>query len=236
MKNRVYLIILTLLVLIISGCNSKNNSEEYVSPYEKAYVEQFDQLISQLDHLPDYCDTLYTEMYIALKTIKEDETCGDIVLDRVNKLLLIDNDPENQRQYLDAASIVYSIRKDYDKFWDTSKKIWDTYPFDSFERLSSYAEYYSTIQQNADSAYMYIESAKIAAQKLKYSKNQEDRIGYCIGMVTLYVLEGEDEVAKLFIQEYIASEQNIENLDVAKELLKDYEQFKEEILRPINTQ
>lgn len=229
MKHSI-LIFLTLWAITAVSCNSKSNGEGHASAYEKAYAAQFDDIISQLDHSPDYSDTLYTEMYIALKAIKEDDACGDIVLDRVNKLLRLDNDPENQRHYLEAASIVYSIRKDCDKFWETSKIIYDTYPQDSFQRLSSYAAYYSIIKQDADSAVYYISSAKDAALELKNSDNSEDRIGYCIGIATLFILEGNDEAAKSSIQEYISNETDTENLETARELLADFEQFKTEIL------
>lgn len=157
-------------------------------------------------------------------------------MDRVSKLIAIDDDLENQRHYLEAASIVYSIRKDYDKFWETSKKIYDTYPHDSFQRLSSYAAYYTTIKQNSDSARYYISSAKDAALKLRGSENSEDRLGYCIGLATLFVLEGNDDAAKSTIRDYIANEQDKENIESARELLEDYNQFKVQILRPINPQ
>lgn len=233
MKHAI-LIFLALWAIAAVSCNSKSIGEEHASAYEKAYATQFDDIISQLDHSPDYSDTLYTEMYIALKAIEEDDACGDIVLDRVSKLLKLDDDPENQRHYLEAASIVYSFRKDYDKFWETSKKIYDTYPQDSFQRLSSYAAYYSIIKQDTDSARYYISSAKDAALKLKNSDSSEDRIGYCIGVATLFVLEGNDEAAKSSIQEYISNETNKENLEAANELLTEFEQFKTEILNSGN--
>lgn len=60
------LIFLALLSIVIKSCNSKSSNGEQASAYEKAYATQFDDIISQLDHSPDYSDTLYAEMYIAL--------------------------------------------------------------------------------------------------------------------------------------------------------------------------
>ena len=229
MNSKLILIFVAISFYALFGCDSKSKNTETTN--EETYDAQFSQLINQLDQPVSLRDTLYVEMCIAMKTLEKDSTYGDIVLDRVDKLLSVDDIAENRRHYLEAASIVYGMRQDYEKYWQVSKQIFDTYPADSFQRLSSYASYYTNVEHNADSASYYIASAKNAANDLKESNNSEDRMGYCIGMAMLYILEGNDGNAKLVIQEFINQEKESENIEAAKELLNDFEQFKAYILR-----
>ena len=224
------------LIKVISGifflfsttcCNHVANTNSK-SAFEKAYEEQFSELISQLEPPLDLSDTLYTEMYIALKLAEENKECEDTVLDRVSRLLLIDNNPNNQRRYLEAASIVYSARKDYDNFWKFQKLYYNTYPENSFERTSSYAMFYKFQELKPDSASWYIGKAKKAADKLLSSENVSDRIDGCLGMATMLIVEGNDEGAKSILKDYIKTEKD--SVDIAQDALDNFQDFKSTIL------
>lgn len=95
-------------LLLVTSC-SGNKKEKTL--YEERKSEMFSGLISQLEYEPTNIDTLYTEMYIALKVCEEDIEAYKIVEDRVNLLLEYDTIKENQRHYLEALSIVYSMKK-----------------------------------------------------------------------------------------------------------------------------
>ncbi len=222
--------VISVILLILSSCGDKSSSRTSLSAYEQAYNDNFDALIAKTEGKHDICDTLYTEMYIALKTIEDDDACGDIVIDRVNKLMMLDIDPENQRHYLEAATIVYSIRKDYDNFWRVSLQSYNTYPHNSFERLSSLAAYYTIVKENPDSSSFYINSAKKVAYKMNKSNDSEKRLGSCIGLTTLCILEGKDMEAKNIINQFISSENNPENIEVAKSMIDDFQSFKNQVL------
>lgn len=211
--------------LISTSCYKQNGT---MSVFEIECEENFSSLISSLDHQPDLADTLYTEMYIALKAIEKDETLGDTVINRVQRLLKIDTIPENQRSYLEAASIIFSMRKDYPNFWEISKISWDTYPYDSFQRTSSYAMYFTQIEQNPDSAILYINKTINTAQNLLKSDADEDRITGCIGLAQMNILQGNDEDAKKIIAEFIRTEPTSENRIAAQSVLDDFESFKED--------
>lgn len=169
MKTLINITIGIFFLLIVTCCSHNYNSNPK-SVFEKACDEQFDKLISQLDHTLDLSDTLYTEMYIALKLSEKYKECEDTVLDRVSKLLPIDNNSNNQRRYLEAASIIYSISKDYENFWNYQKLYFNTYPEDSFERTSSYALLYKFQDLKPNSASIYFKKANVAANKLLSSK------------------------------------------------------------------
>lgn len=212
-----------------SGCTSSPTKEPRTE-YEKAYDTQFPELIKSLDRTPDVIDTLYTEMYIALQTMRKDEAAGDIVVDRVNRLIELDTIKENQRHYLEALSIAYSLRKDYDNFWRTALKSYDTYPTNSFQRLSSLAAYYTYIDINPDSAAHYIAAAHRAADRLKHSDSANDRMGYYFGKATLYTIDGKDENAKAMLRECIANENDEEGIQEAKSALADFDAFKASLI------
>lgn len=222
--------ITSVILLILSSCGDNSNSKTSLSAYERAYNDSFNSLIAQTEGRHDICDTLYTEMYIALKTIEDDDSCGEIVIDRVNKLMKLDNDPENQRHYLEAATIVYAIRKDYDNFWKASLQSYNTYPYDSFERLSSLAAYYTLVKENPDSSSFYINSAKKVASNINGSTDSGKRLDSCIGLAKLCILEGKDTEAKNIINQFISSENDPENIEVVKSIIDDFQSFKDQIL------
>lgn len=207
------------------SCGDSNNSV-----YEQSYNENFDKLISGLDHEPDRCDTLYTEMYIALKEIGRDDACGDIVLDRVEKLMELDDIPENQRHYLEAANIVYGSRNDYTSARKTMLRSFNTYPSDSFERLSSFACYYTLLDENPDSASFYIERTRNVILPLRESNDPRERLDSCIGLTTLLILENNDEEAKNLLSRFINTENNANNIEVAKDYLQNFDSFKKCLL------
>lgn len=217
-----------ILCWICGGCSSSTKQEKE-STFEKAKEEQFDQFLSQLEQPYDLSDTLYTEMYIALKASKSDVGCGDTVIKRVHQLLEIDDNPDNQRHYLDALSTVYSMRNDMDNFWKTALLTYDTYPYDSFQRLSSYGLYYTYIVNQPDSASVYLEKAKVAALKMAKSDNSEDRLGSCIGIASILIAEGKDSEAKDCIHRFIETETNEENQQIAQDMLDDFVSFKESV-------
>lgn len=216
-------IIILVTILILQCCSDKDKE---LSPFEQAVAEQFDGYMKRLDYTPDICDTLYTEMYIALQLFKENEICGDTVINRVNKLLVLDNDPDNQRHYIEAAQIVYSVRKDYDNFWKMSLKEYETYPVNSLQRNSSLAAYYSNIEINPDSAFLYIQKTKEIANEYVLSQNAEDRIGGYLSNVSMLILEKNEEEAHELLRKYLANETDKEAVDVINETISNFDDFK----------
>lgn len=226
MKNCITFIIF-LLALLGTSCNEATRGK---SLYETELEDKFSSLISLIDRETNLADTLYTEMYIALKAMDKDATLGDTVINRVQKLVQMDTIRDNKRTYFEAASIVYSLRKDYPNFWRVSKMMWDTYPIDSFQRLSSYAMYYTHIEQNPDSAKYYIHKSIQSAQILLQSNDDAERIDGCIGLALMNIIQGNDSNAKEIIAAFISNESSYENKEVAKSILDDFESFKADAL------
>lgn len=221
----------SLSLFLLYSCSSGNNHQ---SPFEIAVSNEFDGYLKQLGTNPDKCDTLYTEMYIALQLFKEKRICGDTVINRVNQLLILDKFPENKRHYIEAAQLIYRIQEDYDNFWKMSLKEYDTYPLNSIERNSSLATYYSNIEQNTDSAIFYIDKTKLISKEYITSNNPKNRIeGYLVN-INMLILENNELEAKKLITNYIESETDEEALKFLKEILNNFDDFKSSINMDFN--
>lgn len=241
MKEKVLVLVLCLCSIILLICcnnrreTSNDNSEQIDTKepksYEEMYRDSFDVLIGSLDYAPTYADTLYTEMYIALKTLESDSKSADIVLDRVSKLMVEDTIKENQIHYLDAKSIVLSIQGKEDEFWDNAYEQFNLYPENSYERLISLGALFKK-KGNNDSATYYFDKCMVEYQK-KLSTRQDDvdmeEIIYAI--LCSYVLQDKDTEAKLFVKDMSANDFEPEVMELLEYVTNNYNGFKSEVLR-----
>ncbi|MCR5157603.1 MAG: hypothetical protein K6D37_00595 [Prevotella sp.] len=108
------------------------------------YKDSFEVLLHSETPPYSLADTIYTEMYIALKAIKNDKTnqCAKLVCEKVDKLLKIDTIKINQIDYLEAKIIAQAILKDKEGIIKSSFQQYNLYPENSFERLSSLGSLY----------------------------------------------------------------------------------------------
>lgn len=227
---------LLFFVVVLISC-SNNNQKESISPYKQSYEENFAQLISRLisqdeGRQPDLCDTLYTEMYIALKVLSEDDKeAQQIVIDRVNQLLELDTIQENRRKYFEAAKIVYSCRKDYDNFWRMALKEFETYPLNSIQRNASLALFYTNVKSLPDSAKFYIEKTIAISKRHISSNDPKVRIdGYCAN-ISMLILQGQDEAAKKYLKDILDIEKDKEIIEILDDILENYDNIKPLIVR-----
>ena len=61
--------------LVINACNSS-------SLYEKQHDEMFNAYVDSLGHVPNHADSLYLDMYVALRLSEDDISARDTVIDR----------------------------------------------------------------------------------------------------------------------------------------------------------
>ena len=90
-----------LFILVIICCCSIYSCKTTTSsnPYEDLKEKMFDSLINETGAKPTHLDTIYAEMYIALKVIKEYPPAEDTVLVKGNYLVENDDDIENKIHY-----------------------------------------------------------------------------------------------------------------------------------------
>jgi hypothetical protein len=220
-RNILYICIL----LCAFSCASKHEE----SPYEKMKAEKFDQLIKQLGDNPTNLDTIYTEMYIALQVAEEDSTAHQLVIDKATLLLAQDTIMENRIHYLEAMCIIYSMDKNYDKYWETFLRQLDCYPTESLERLTSYALYHA-MKNNKDSMLIYSDKAIAIAKPLEISTDPDSRINGYITICSMLVAQGNDVEAKAYIDNKIKEETNQDNLETLTEMSNNFDSFKKEII------
>lgn len=228
--GKIYGLIIVITILVSCG----RMSQESLSPYEKMKAEDFERLLSELEQPTDKIDTLYTEMYIALQVSPDDSSARNIVIEKVNELLKLDTIPSNQRHYLDALAIVYSLNKDYDKFLSTSFKMWDTYPIESLERLSSYAMYHTLISKEVDSITMYCDKVfKYGNDSIKSINPKMRESGY-IAIGSILIAKGNKDKAREFFAKSLDSESDSENIQLLQDILNNYDAYEKSLLAPMD--
>lgn len=216
----------TFISLIVNSCDSYNSS-----PYERMYKDSFDILLSRVKapNHPDKLDTLYTEMYIALKTSENSLESQEIVLNRVERLMQMDTIIENQIHYLDAKLIILSLQGKEKDYWDTAYKSYLLYPVNSLERLSSLTAYYKKINQNTDSATYYFNKTINIAEGLLTSNDSETRMKAIVTKISNLCLFDCDDENKKFIQEQLRIETDPDIIELLQQINNDYNSFKHEI-------
>lgn len=229
----IYGIIYILIITIVVGCNvaSEKNADSY--DYETMYKDSFDILIKRCGEQLELADTLYTEMYMALKTCGEDslhlsKASCDIVLDRVDKLMKIDTIKANQRRYLYAQMKVYSMMHDFDKFMETEYLYWNTYPANHIERLSGMGVHFLVLQ-NQDSANYYLNKAISSVDNFTDFSDTEDRLSAIMGKATSLILLKRDREALVYLQEQVRRENDEEGKEMLESIISDFDEFKKQL-------
>lgn len=223
------------IVVLICCCSIYSCKTTSSNPYEDMKEKMFDSLINELGANPTHLDTIYAEMYIALKVIKEYPPAEDTVLVKGNYLVENDDDIENKIHYLEAISIVYSARKDYDNFWKTNFKIYNLYPKESLERNSSFAMFYK-MRENTDSALFYINKTIDIANKDVLSKDKETRYKAYMIKATMLIINSKDDEALSYLKSCLLKEKDNENRELIEATINNFEEFKEMTLSSVNNE
>lgn len=231
-KKQMRKICIIVIVGIMVSCGRM--PQESLSSYKDEKTEEIKRLLNELDQPTDRIDTLYAEMYVALKESPNDSSARNIVIEKVYELLKLDTIISNQRHYMDALAIVYSLNKDYDNLLSTSFKIWNTYPYESLERLSSYAMYYTLRTQNEDSAKIYCDKVlKYGSDSIKSINPRKRESGY-IAISSVFMAKGNKTESKKFLSKCLETEPDSMNISLLQDLLNNYDEYAKTLLEPIN--
>lgn len=205
------------------------------SYYDNLYKDSFDILLHQNGENLNYIDTLYTEMYIALKSLSPNSDNGQyaqLVIEKADKLISIDTIRENQIHYLDAKQIAQSIIKDKDGFIRTAFQQFNLYPENSFERLSSLGSLFLTIN-NKDSADYYLNRSLQVSKELLSSSNNEMIEKGIFGVLYSLVLLDKDFEAKYFIKEQLHNSHPVEIKESLNYYNQNFDEFKQYVIQQI---
>lgn len=212
------------------GCSNK--ADKTVYGYEEMYKDSFDILINRVES-PLLVDTVYTEMYIALKTCiagnhkLHDSSC-QIVLDRVERLLLMDSIIENQQKYIEAKQLVLGMQGKYDEVLDAMYESFNLYPENSLERLSGIA-YYFLVLEKQDSALYYLDKSLEVSDTMLMSKDRNSKMLAVLTKVNSLIFLDRDADAKKFVKEQLLSETDSEILEILTEIDNDFSTHKKDM-------
>lgn len=224
------------IVLSFVNCNGQINrhQESGQSLYDALYKDSFEVYLNRIGENLTYVDTLYTEMFIALRVMspKDDGQCARMVIEKVDILVTLDTITNNKIHYLEAKQLAQGALKDIKGFLDTAYRIYNLYPENSIERLSSLGAYFLSINKN-DSAVYYLNRCLQVSEKGLNTLDVEEKEKCIIGVLHSLVLLGEDENAKLFVNEQIEDSPSGEIKELLYSISENYQEFKHSLWEPV---
>ena len=218
-------ILATFLFLNCGSRESKPNSQN--TAYDVLYKDSFDILLHKEASPYTLSDTIYVEMYLALKAMQpgDDGECARMVCEKVETLMKLDTIKENQIHYLDAKQIAQGVLKDRDGFIETAYRQYNLYPENSFERLGSLGSLFLAINQKDSANYYLNRCLQVSNEYLNSSNNAMIEKGI-LGVLHSLVLLNKDQEAKSFIREQLNNNPSEDIEELLHSLDEDYEGFK----------
>lgn len=216
------------IVISINSCDQKSSQQKTgVTSYDALYKDSFEVLLHSETPPYSLADTIYTEMYIALKAMKNDNTgqCAKMVCDKVDQLLKIDTIKVNQIDYLEAKIIALGVLKDKEGFIKSLFRQYNLYPENSFERLSSLGSLYLATNQRDSANYYLNRCLQVSKENLSSSNNATIEKGI-MGVLHSLVLLNKDQEAKSFIKEQLDNNPSEDLKEQLHSFDEDYEGFK----------
>jgi hypothetical protein len=192
------------------------------------YKDSFEILLHSMEPPYEKVDTIYTEMYIALKTMRRDSSklCAKMVCEKVEDLIRIDTIKENQIHYLEAKQIAQTVLKDEKGFWETSYRQYNLYPENSFERLGSLGSLFLAMNKK-DSAEFYLNKCVESSMANLNSQNNEIKEKSILGVIHGLVLLGKDQEAKEFLQNQLQQNPSEEMEDFIRSFYDEFDSYKQ---------
>lgn len=241
MKRNIYLFVVSVALLMI-GCVNKqqsktldtsSNNQDTLSAYHEMYKDSFDILIHSLPYRPlTKVDTMYTEMYIALKATAKDKRSATMVIQKVDSLMILDSIKANQVDYLNCKQIALTILGRKKEAFKLGYAIFNLYPENSYERLVSLGSYYITMNQK-DSANYYLEKSLSVARTFLKSNSAKVQTKGAVSILTSLVMLGRDTEAKVFIKERLNSRPSADEKEMLNDADRDFGGLKKRLLAPI---
>ena len=220
------------------GVKVQNSSHQMagVSSYDALYKDSFEVLLHSETPPYSQSDTIYTEMYIALKAMKNDKTnqCAKMVCEKVDQLMIIDTIKINQIHYLEAKQIALGILKDKEGFIKSAFQQFNLYPENSVERLSSLGSLFLATNQNDSANYYLNRCLQVSKENLSSSDSANVEKGV-MGVFHSLVLLNKDQEAKSFIKKQFDNNPSEDLKKLLHSLDEDYEKYKGEEWKSVET-
>lgn len=228
MKQIAFFIGFFAIAISFNSCDKKSSQQiTGVTSYDALYKDSFEILLHSDTPPYSLADTIYTEMYIALKAMKNDKTnqCAKMVCEKVDQLMKIDTIKVNQIDYLEAKQIAQGILKDKEGFINSAFQQYNLYPENSFERLSSLGSLYLATNQR-DSANYYLNRCLQVSKEYLHSSDYATMEKGVLGILHSLVLLNKDQEATSFIKEQLDNNPSEDLKELLHSFDEDYEGFK----------
>ena len=240
MKKSIYFLAV-LLASVMMSCGNKQSrpvntsvqSQDTFGAYDEMYKDSFDILIhSRIKSPLTKVNTMYTEMYIALKTMAKDKRSAPMVIRKVDSLVAMDTVKANQVEYLECKQMALASLGRKKEAYKLGYRIFNLYPENSYERLVSLGGYYITTNQ-MDSANYYLERSLTVARSFLKSSSEKVQTDGTVCTLTSLIMLGREKEAKSFIKERLNSKTSAEEKEMLEDAERDFDGLKKSLLEPL---
>lgn len=240
MKKSIYFLAV-LLASVMMSCGNKQSrpvntsvqSQDTFGAFDEMYKDSFDILIhSRIKSPLTKVDTMYTEMYIALKTMAKDKRSAPMVIRKVDSLVVMDTVKANQVEYLECKQMALASLGRKKEAYKLGYRIFNLYPENSYERLVSLGGYYITMNQ-MDSANYYLERSLTVARSFLKSSSEKVQTDGTVCTLTSLIMLGREKEAKSFIKEQLNSKTSAEEKEMLEDAERDFDGLKKSLLEPL---
>lgn len=237
MKKSIYFLAV-LLASVMMSCGNKQSrpvntsvqSQDTFGAFDEMYKDSFDILIhSRIKSPLTKVDTMYTEMYIALKTMAKDKRSAPMVIRKVDSLVVMDTVKANQVEYLECKQMALASLGRKKEAYKLGYRIFNLYPENSYERLVSLGGYYITMNQ-MDSANYYLERSLTVARSFLKSSSEKVQTDGTVCTLTSLIMLGREKEAKSFIKERLNSKTSAEEKEMLEDAERDFDGLKKSLL------
>lgn len=206
---------LTLMLFLLCGivtisCNRKEL--DGIDAYNQMYADSFDILIEGIGDVPSLNDTLYTKMYIALKTCSNERThaVSNEVCDTFYALYNTLREKGTSDKWFyectEMKSLVLSLQRRLDEYKETRREMYYLFPVDNWERASYLGVEYHTLGME-DSAKYYLElCVRLCDSIIINSNDSEERQSAIVNKWSSLALLGKDYETREFIDSMLRKE------------------------------
>lgn len=216
----------------LSGCGTK--PAHRMEAYNKMYADSFETVLAQCTQITGFThltivDTLYTEMYIALKSCTENDTDAlHLVFQKVDSLMELDSITGRKLKCLEAKGIAFGFRKDIKGFLANEYQKYLLYPDSSAEKYLGIGMYLRHQGHDDEAKSNFIKTVALADEQLANGYGNREEL--YLFKISALAFCGDDEKVHSVIANALATETDAALIETLNEINQDYDGFKHTIL------
>lgn len=219
--------------------------------YEKLYKDSFDIYLSDFmtGHNRDKSeaaeiDTMHMEMLLACNLLRSHynqgrdvtkyKNLGAFINSRIDSIWVLDTRTEAHIKLLELKNAVLFMMGDIEGFKENELQMYNLYPHNSLERLSSLGLHYYTLDQHDSSCYYLNKAYQVACELDDSDDDFVRQVAYYSVIASLSLLMRDSELCE-YLEEKMSLEKDVETLEFITEAYANIDSVRAELMQMINS-